>query len=1022
MRGRCWPRVLWRLPADCDVFLPYLGSFLLEAAAIPTEVGAFARYAHDKLKLLAYRVRQKERTGSTPPSMLEFEANKERRQMRVWFTLPSGSDARGPDRPRVHGRRCLHAAHHQGRAAERPFGVCHLRGLYPASNLDPSENRLEVFQLHTYILSERLPIRESDVAGIAAAKVIIDGAHQTLATNPSSIMPSLVPPAHMATKSAGEWGILIETEVAKIKRMKMDDDNNILIQYLKLAKELPFYGLSVFRSVKLETSDLDLPDECIVGIGIPGLSIYDPVSQQKLRRIPYWDVCEISFTVNSCTLTTKAEMGAIKFLTLEGVEMASIMEDCMFWLREDSWVARAVVDYLPRDRSLLSFHKGEIVTIISRDASGWWKGKIDDKVGQFPKDNVEVLILKPGSTGKDYAESPRAPSLKQRLMNGGLASSDESEQSGGVAKPTEMKGVARMNSRAYYQQLNSSGGLADSDTRTVYAPSSNVKRYPLAEYATKHFNIEERTKEEKINPTPGMTAADVLTTYSDSPLKARSKGVDEASVKIVIDISVFIMQYMGDYPSKKTPYELMTKICQPGIDRPNIREEIFCQMLRQTNKNPKPASQVKGLELISICCGLFNPSRALGPYLLDFLHLHTKLTPDDCKNEKVAQDLSRLAASGVGRLDRLRAAGARHFAPSQVEFAAIRMGNPLQVRVWTLDTATKGVLVDMAATVQDTTSQLIKDFRLTPEALSKRDWKLYGFLGTEQSAYLRFNGAVGTLLLERDNICDIMAKFELVTPPKSKEALHFVFQESMSLNPQNELSDPIANHLLCHQAIALVNSGKHPVTEGEAAYLSALQYFIQVSRTVKDRGRASMATKNNEFMQAVRFLPPFALQMKSETEWLLAIFNEFEDLDKNMSVQVAEELYLATVRRWKYYGSTIFFCENKQYPGTNAIGVSREGLIILRLPQKEPLAIATFKAISNWSSAKNDALGVVAGSLMNPQRLVFNTPHAQQVVQALEKMVEKLVQGRRKEEESHRPNYMPCATFRSTLLTPKKPF
>lgn len=188
-----------------------------------------------------------------------------------------------------------------------------------------------------------------------------------------------------------------------------------------------------------------------------------------------------------------------------------------------------------RDRSLLSFHKGEIVTIISRDASGWWKGKIEDKVGQFPKDNVEVLILKPGSTGKDYAESPRAPSLKQRLMNGGLASSDESEQSGGVAKPTEMKGVARMNSRAYYQQLNSSGGLADTDTRTVYAPSSNVKRYPLAEYATKHFNIEERTKEEKINPTPGMTAADVLTTYSDSPLKARSKGVDEASVKIVID-------------------------------------------------------------------------------------------------------------------------------------------------------------------------------------------------------------------------------------------------------------------------------------------------------------------------------------------------------------------------------------------------------------------------------------------------------------------------------------------------------
>ncbi len=42
---------------------------------------------------------------------------------------------------------------------------------------------------------------------------------------------------------------------------------------------------------------------------------------------------------------------------------------------------------------------------------------------------------------------------------------------------------------------------------------------------------------------------------------------------------------------------------------------------------------------------------------------------------------------------------------------------------------------------------------------------------------------------------------------------------------------------------------------------------------------------------------------------MLAIFNEFEDLDKSMSVQMAEELYLATIRRWKYYGATIFFCE-----------------------------------------------------------------------------------------------------------------
>jgi hypothetical protein len=108
----------------------------------------------------------------------------------------------------------------------------------------------------------------------------------------------------------------------------------------------------------------------------------------------------------------------------------------------------------------------------------------------------------------------------------------------------------------------------------------------------------------------------------------------------------------------------------------------------------------------------------------------------------------------------------------------------------------------MAATVQDATTQLIKDFRLKPESLAKREWKLYGFLGTEQDAFKRFSGATGVLLAERENICDIMAKYEILTGSK-KESLQFVFQESMSLNPQHELSDPVANHLLCHQVLVL---------------------------------------------------------------------------------------------------------------------------------------------------------------------------------------------------------------------------
>lgn len=55
----------------------YVGAYLIDASGIPGDLGAYARYAYDKLKLLAFRVKQKE-NRQYPPSLLEFEANKAR--------------------------------------------------------------------------------------------------------------------------------------------------------------------------------------------------------------------------------------------------------------------------------------------------------------------------------------------------------------------------------------------------------------------------------------------------------------------------------------------------------------------------------------------------------------------------------------------------------------------------------------------------------------------------------------------------------------------------------------------------------------------------------------------------------------------------------------------------------------------------------------------------------------------------------------------------------------------------------
>ena len=93
-------------------------------------------------------------------------------------------------------------------------------------------------------------------------------------------------------------------------------------------------------------------------------------------------------------------------------------------------------------------------------------------------------------------------------------------------------------------------------------------------------------------------------------------------------ISMFyaIMRYAGDYPSRRVDYttELTDQIFRSAVQKQGLRDELYCQILKQLTRNYKMSEQ-KMWQLLWLCCGLFPPSAQLYPHVTKFLSSRSDL-------------------------------------------------------------------------------------------------------------------------------------------------------------------------------------------------------------------------------------------------------------------------------------------------------------------------------------------------------------------------------------------------------------
>jgi hypothetical protein len=81
-----------------------------------------------------------------------------------------------------------------------------------------------------------------------------------------------------------------------------------------------------------------------------------------------------------------------------------------------------------------------------------------------------------------------------------------------------------------------------------------------------------------------------------------------------------IRGYMGDH-YHPYPVTLAYEVVNVGVNESLLRDEIFCQLIKQTTLNPSEESVTLGLKLFYLCISTFAPSKDLTPFVFSHLAL-----------------------------------------------------------------------------------------------------------------------------------------------------------------------------------------------------------------------------------------------------------------------------------------------------------------------------------------------------------------------------------------------------------------
>ncbi|XP_039985647.1 unconventional myosin-VIIa isoform X1 [Xiphias gladius] len=756
--------------------------------------------------------------------------------------------------------------------------------------------------------------QEDDLVQLAAKHLYIQHSSDSSPENVKQSVQDCINSSLLEAESEAKWVQMVSTAHSQgpylSSRQKTDSVKAEVVDYAK--KKWPMFFSRFFEVVKLSGPPLP-KTKFIVAINWTGITFLDE-REKRLLELSFPEVTGVN-TIREgkasgqavCLLTLKGDF-ALSGSTAE--DMAELVTMFLSGLTERSQYAVALKEVNRQDDpTFLSFKKGELILIIKDDEfsqqRGWMKGQIEGtkQSGAVP---TEAILILPTLSKPSYEV--------MSFLN---------------LTPNQRKNAIQANQK---------------ETGTV----EKLVPATLKEFSLKYFR--QPTKDINHQVICRNVAPERLWANSREPIRQpllkKLVGNSELSHKACLAFTA-ILKYMGDYPTKQmqSHLELTDQIFGPATQNEALRDEVYCQIMKQMTSNNNRFSMEQGWQLLWLCCGLFPPSQSLLRHTQRFLESRRK---------------EPLASDCLQRLQRSLRMEPRKLPPHQVEVDAIQQ-NSVQIfhKIHFPNDTEEIFEVANSTRIRD----LIQNITQKLDLASADGFSI--FVKTHDKV-LSLNDT-DYFFDSLRQITDWSKKAKTIKdagPVNISYLVFFMRKLWFNVIPGRDTEADLIFHF--PQELPKYLRGYHVCTKDEMVNIAALLFRIKVS---DDKSQFVMIPK-----MLRELVPADQLKAMSENEWKKSIA-AYYNKQAGVTVEEAKVAFLKVVCRWPTFGCAFF--EVKQtsepnFPDIVRIAISKQGVTIIHPKTKDVLATHPFNRIASWCSGST-YFHMTIGSLVKGTKFLCET-------------------------------------------------